>query len=137
VINLETNTEVVVMEDDIDELGHVNNSIYGFYLEKGRSEWYKNAELSFEEMARRGIATVVLRLDILYLREAKVGDRLRIQTVPGRLGNTSFVLKQVIFNQDEQKITEATVTSVMIDREFKKSIPVAKEIANFLEEEIL
>jgi YbgC/YbaW family acyl-CoA thioester hydrolase len=131
VVDLITDTEVVVKEADIDELGHVNNSIYGFYLEKGRSDWYKKADLSFEEMARRGIATVVLRLDILYLMEVKLGDCLRIQTVPDRLGNTSFLFKQVIFNQDEQKITEARVTSVMINRGLKKSIPVAKEIARF------
>ena len=128
-ILVETITEIKVKEEDIDELEHVNNSVYVTYLEKARGDWYSSAGIPFDEMRKRVVSTVVLKLEILYMKEAKLGDVLKVMTVPTRLGNTSFVFQQDIFNQLGEKIVEATVTNVMIDRRSKKSRRVAEEIA--------
>jgi YbgC/YbaW family acyl-CoA thioester hydrolase len=129
VINVETMTKIKVKQEDIDELGHVNNSIYVSYLEDARSHWYSEAGISFDEMRERSLSTVVLRLDILYIKEARLGDLLRIKTTPVRLGNKSFVFEQVIFNHSGDIISESTVTNVMFDRLARNSIPVVDEIA--------
>lgn len=131
---LETITELRVEEKDIDELGHVNNSVYVTYLEEARGHWYKEAGLSFKEMGKRGLGTVVLKLEILFKKEALLGDLLKIKTSPIRLGNKSFDLEQTIYNQSGDIVSEAIVKSVMFDRNERKSIPVSKEIADQFKE---
>lgn len=116
-------------EEDIDELDHVNNGKYVSYLEEARGDWYAQAGISFSEMMKRKLGTVVLKMEILFLKEARLGDSLKIVTRPLKLGNTSFVLKQDIFNQRDEHITEATITSVMFDTQERKSIKVVDEIA--------
>ncbi|MBS4214704.1 MULTISPECIES: acyl-CoA thioesterase [Neobacillus] len=128
---METITEIKVEQEAIDELEHVNNSVYVTYLEKARGDWYRDAGISFNEMRKRLVSTVVLKLEILYIQEAKLGEILKVKTSPIRLGNKSFVFQQDIYNQSGKKIVEALVTNVMIDRSVRKSIPVIKEIARF------
>jgi YbgC/YbaW family acyl-CoA thioester hydrolase len=130
---VETITELIVKQEDIDELGHVNNSVYVSYLEKARSHWYSKAGISFDEMRKRGISTVVLKLEILYIKEALLDEFLRIKTSPVRLGNKSFIFEQIIFNQSGVIISKAAVTNVMFDRTIRKSIPVVEEIARQFE----
>lgn len=123
-------TELKVKIVDIDALGHVNNSVYVAYLEQARCHWYESAGIPVNEMHNRFVSTVVLRLDIFYVKEAKLDDTLTVRTIPVRLGNTSFVFEQVIFNQKGEIITEATVTNVMFDLITRKSVPVINEISN-------
>jgi YbgC/YbaW family acyl-CoA thioester hydrolase len=125
-----TKTEWIVSERDIDELGHVNNSVYVSYLEVGRSHWYSEAGISFKEMRRRNVGTVVVRLDIQYRKEATIGERLWIETWPVSMGNTSFIMEQKITNELGEIVTEATVTSVMFNRSNRKSMTVLEEIAS-------
>ncbi|WP_307197026.1 acyl-CoA thioesterase [Neobacillus niacini] len=129
VITVETNTEIRVKNDVIDELGHVNNSIYITYLEQARKEWYSLAGIPIHEMLKKSIGTVVLRLDIFFVKEAREGDILKIRTNPVRMGEKSFIFEQIIFNQAGEIITEATVTNVMFDLTERKSIPVIQEIS--------
>lgn len=126
---METFTEITVKEADIDELEHVNNSVYVSYLQKGREHWYRDAGLSFQEMLARDIGTVVRRLEILYQKELRLGEVIRVRTSPLKLGNTSFTFRQEILNQADEVVSEATVVTVMIDKRIRKSTRVQEEIA--------
>ncbi|WP_078428363.1 acyl-CoA thioesterase [Alkalihalobacterium alkalinitrilicum] len=128
---METITNIEVKPSDIDVLGHVNNSVYVSYLEKGRTDWYEKAGFTFNE--NQTIGTVIIRLDILYLKEVRLGDSLKVITIPIRLGNKSYVMKQNIFNQRDEHVSEATVTSVMFDTVTRKSVKVTNEIARCFE----
>ncbi|OLO37027.1 hypothetical protein BTR23_14920 [Alkalihalophilus pseudofirmus] len=128
---METITNIEVKPIDIDVLGHVNNSVYVSYLEKGRMDWYEKAGFIFN--VNQTIGTVVIRLDILYLKEVRLGDSLKVITSPIRLGNKSYVMKQNIFNQRDEHVSEATVTSVMFDTVTRKSVKVTNEIARCFE----
>ncbi|RBW68562.1 acyl-CoA thioesterase [Bacillus taeanensis] len=127
---LETVTKIDVMEKDIDGLEHVNNSIYVSYFGIARKEWYREAGLLFEEKQERNIGTVIRKLEVNFLKEARLGDSLKIITRPLRLGNKSFLLKQDIYNQNDEHLTDTTVTVVMFDTINRKSIKVVEEIAH-------
>jgi YbgC/YbaW family acyl-CoA thioester hydrolase len=126
---MEAITELIVKEQDIDELGHVNNIVYVAYLQDGRTHWFTEAGISYQDMSARSLGTVVLRLDILYRKEARLGEKLRVVTRPVKLGNTSFVFEQHILNESGELITEAKVTEVMFDLTERRSTPVVEEIA--------
>lgn len=120
--------EIVVKEEDIDSLGHVNHIVYFQYLQDGRTDWFKKTGLSFESLHKKSIESVVLKIEVLYRQEAKLGEYLIVETNPLRLGNTSFSFEQRILNQKNEVITEATVTEVMFDLRTRKSTPIVQEI---------
>ncbi|MGO4888350.1 acyl-CoA thioesterase [Anaerobacillus sp. MEB173] len=121
--------KIKTKDEDMDEVGHVNNIKYVSYLEQARKKWYEYAGIPFDEMQKRNIGTVILKLDIMFLKEARLGDTLEVITKPIKIGNKSFVLKQDIYNQRNELLTEATVTSVMFDTAARESIKVLDEIA--------
>lgn len=127
--NMIDKTSLTVIESDIDELGHVNNKVYLDYLEKGRENWfYKATGMNFLDMKEKNLGTVVIRIEIDFKKEALLGDRLQIETIPNYIGNKSFKFKQFIYNQKNEMLTEALVTCVMFDPTTRKSIPVIEEI---------
>ncbi|OZU88004.1 hypothetical protein CIL03_12760 [Virgibacillus indicus] len=122
--------KIVVKDEDIDGLNHVNNSVYLNYLETARENWYINAAgYSYEDFHKENLGTAVLRIDILYKKEAVLHDVLSVTTTPKKLGNTSFVFEQKIRNEKDEVVCEAVVTKVMIDLTTRKSVPVIDSIA--------
>lgn len=121
-------TKITIKPDDIDILNHVNNIVYVKYFEKARFDWYQKIGLNFESLLEDGLGVVLRNLEISYIKEARLGDSLVVETIPYRLGNSSFTLKQKIINQHEEVITEAETVKVMIDLEKRKSIPLIGKI---------
>lgn len=129
---MQTTTKIIVAPEDIDQLGHVNYLKYILFLEKGISHWYKQAGVNFYELREKDLGTVVLKMDISYQKEARLGDTLNVTTTLTHVGNKSFSLKQVIHNQDGIQITEATKTFVMFNTATRKGVPVIEEISRHL-----
>lgn len=125
---MEITLELVVRSTEIDVNGHVNNAKYLEYLEWGREEWYERAELHYDVFKRMGIHTVTVNININYRKECKQGDRLLVKTRPEKLGNTSFVLKQEIYNQKDELCADALVTNVTMDMKSRKGREVPPEL---------
>lgn len=126
---MQTTIEIIVNEEDIDSLGHVNYNRYISYSEKAMGDWHKKAGCDWEIMSDRRIGTVFVNLNVSYIKEARLGEVLRVITSPWQLGTKSFVIKQEIFNQNDEKITEFTKKFVMFDLEKREGIIVIDEIA--------
>jgi YbgC/YbaW family acyl-CoA thioester hydrolase len=127
---MKTITKINVINRDLDDLGHVNNSVYLNYLETAREHWYKEAAgFSFKDMMEMKLGTVLIKLEILFKKEAVLGDRLEVTTSPIKLGNTSFEFHQLILNQYGEVVADASVLNVMIDLTSRKSVPVISQIA--------
>lgn len=125
-----TTFELRVKEVDIDRLGHVNYNKYISYSEEALGDWYKKTGNDWREMAERSFGTVVVNLNVSYIQEARLGEILNIVTTPSQLGTKSFVFKQEIYNEQEEKITEITKKFVMFDLSSRKGITVLDEIAS-------
>lgn len=126
---MQTTTKIVVSPEDIDQLGHVNYLKYILFLEKGVGEWYKQAGVNFKELRKQDLGTVVLKFDVSYHKEARLGDTLSVTTTLMNVGNKSFTVNQEIYNQDDILITESTKTFVMFNTATRKGVPVIHEIA--------
>lgn len=126
---MELVNEIVVTEADIDVFEHMNYKRYIDYFEKTRADWFIKIGLPYALMAEKGMAVVILKLDMQYIKEARLGDRLTIKTTPQKLGTKSFSLKQVIYNENDEIMTESFCTFVMLNTKTRKSMPVVDEIA--------
>ncbi|MEC2054192.1 acyl-CoA thioesterase [Peribacillus psychrosaccharolyticus] len=127
---MNTSLAIKIQETDIDEIGHVNYMNYISFSERGMGDWYKKAGVPLTDLLEKNVGTVLLKFDILYLAEARVGDTLTIHTIPVRLGTKSFEFKQEIYNQDGIQTTECNKTFVMFDLITRKSIPVEPNIVS-------
>lgn len=126
---MQTIYEISVKEEDIDYLGHVNYNHYISYSEEALSDWYNKAGLNWRKLAEQKIGTVVVNLNISYIKEARLGETLTVVTTPVKLGTKSFEMKQEILNEREEIITEITKKFVMFDIGQRKGIVVIDEIA--------
>lgn len=126
---MEASLEIIVRSTEIDVNGHVNNAKYLEYLEWGREEWYEQANLPYNTFLELGIQTVTVNITINYRKECIQNDRLTITTRPERLGRTSYTLKQEIYNQRNELVADALVTSVTMDSNTRTSRPVPEELA--------
>ncbi|MDQ0156622.1 acyl-CoA thioesterase [Robertmurraya andreesenii] len=132
---MRTTIEIRVKEEDIDALGHVNYNKYISYSERAMGDWHKNAGLDWNEMSDRKIGTVFVNLNVNYIKEARLGEVLRVETIPLKLGTKSFVIQQEIYNERDEKITEFTKKFVMFDLERRQGMKVVDEIARHFHQE--
>lgn len=131
---MQTETAYRVTEDAIDLFNHMNYKRYIDLFEKERSNWFTTIGLPFTKMRDEGVAVVILKLETEYLKEARLHDRLLVQTMPNQMGTKSFSLKQVMINEKGEPITTSTCTFVMFDLVERISIPVSEDIKkSFLE----
>ena len=124
----EVSLEIVVRSTEIDVNGHVNNAKYLEYMEWGREEWYETHDLHYDVFTQLGIQTVTVNININYRKECRQGDRLTIKTRPERMGRTSYVLKEEIFNQHGELCADALITSVTMEVESRKSKEVPETL---------
>jgi thioesterase-3 len=127
---MKTTLAIIVRSTEIDVNGHVNNAKYLEYLEWGREEWYEQAQLPYDTFISLGVQTVIVNININYKKECKQGDLLSVTCVPERIGRTSYVFKQEIYNQEKELCADALVTNVTMDLVTRKSKEAPDELRN-------
>ncbi|MXZ80486.1 MAG: acyl-CoA thioesterase [Gammaproteobacteria bacterium] len=124
-------TRFTVGPDHADELGHMNHVAAVRFLEKARYLWYAQAGL-WGSGAVRGedftLGTVVVNLNIDYLKECFQGEEFRVRTMPGKKGTKSFVLDQRVITPAGETAVRCRCTSVIMDLETRKVLPVPDSI---------
>ncbi|PTM57594.1 acyl-CoA thioesterase [Desmospora activa] len=126
---METSIQIEVRPTEIDVMGHVNNAKYLEYMEWSREDWYNRSGLPFDVFTEMNIGTVTVNININYRKEARLGEKLTIFTRPIQKGRTSYVLEHIIINEQGERVADATVTSVTIDLEKRKSVPLPTPLA--------
>jgi YbgC/YbaW family acyl-CoA thioester hydrolase len=125
--------EITVRSTEVDTLGHVNNAKYQEYLEWGRWEWSAHSEIPEEMLRTRGLAGVVVNVNISYLSEARMNDKLIIETCLSALGNSSITFLQRIVQADGRVACSAEVKEVIFDTKARKSAPIPKDLREMAE----
>ncbi|ETX05568.1 acyl-CoA thioesterase [Candidatus Entotheonella palauensis] len=133
---MQTEFDIVVTASDLDELGHVNNARYLNFLEAGRMDWYaKIGLIASIEAAQHtsGFDTVVVNINIDFSRECLLGEHLKVETSPERLGRKSLALRQVINKPSGDLAAEAVVTSVVMDLQTRTAVVLPDSLAAFFD----
>ncbi len=109
-------TEIEVRSYELDSFGHVNHAVFLNYLEHARFDLLRAGGLPPESLPGRGWGVYVVRLEIEYLKEARVGDRLLIRTRAVEFRRTSLVLAQEVLlaERPDVRLAEARVTAVWV-----------------------
>ena len=116
----------VVQPGDIDRLGHASNQVYLRWVLEAALAHSTSLGLDEEAYFRRGQAWVVRRHELRYLRPAREGDVLRIETRVATMAAASSVRKtRIVRPADGAVLFEAATDWVYVElaRERPARIP--------------
>lgn len=127
-------SKVKVTTAQVDDLGHLNHVFALQILEYSRDDWYAGAGLwdGRRWSADENLATLVLNVNVNYREECFLDEDLKIITRPLERGSKSFTLAQQIVKPDGAIAIEGTVTSLVMDMEQRRTLPVPECLARYL-----
>ncbi|MGA2125643.1 MAG: thioesterase family protein [Xanthobacteraceae bacterium] len=105
---------------DMDRQGHVNNAVYSTFFESGRVNVFRDPSSGLDIP---DVETVIVRLEIDFLRELKWPGTVEIGTAVARIGRTSLVLQQAVFG-DGSCAAQARVVMVLMDPVTRRPRPI-------------
>lgn len=105
---------------DTDKLGHVNNAAFSTFLETGRTHFLLDPA---RPMRHPGTTFVIAKLVLDFKAEMHWPGEAHIGTRCKSIGRSSFVLEQVIM-QDNTVAALAETVMVMMDETTRKSTPL-------------
>lgn len=118
--------QIRVYYEDTDSGGVVYHSNYLKFCERARSELFfkKNIDIFSEKIGH----FLVTKINCRFLKSAKLGDILKIETKLLDIKNVSVLIKQEIF-RDNEKIFDADFTLAFLkDSKISKIDKKLKEI---------
>jgi thioesterase III len=114
-------TEIKIRGYHLDMFRHVNNARYLEFLEEGRWAFFDATPDFFYRL--KGATFFVVNININYRRPATLGDVLDIQTRLSKIGTTSGVLRQEVYNKKTGELTaDADITFVITDAKTQKPL---------------
>ena len=100
---------------ETDPMKYVYYGNYAEYLEVARVELFRTLGISYDEIEKRGIWLPVSEFKIKYLKPAFYDEILEIHTYVRKVPGVKIEFEYEIFNDSEQKITEASTTLFFLD----------------------
>ena len=120
---------IPVRFQDIDSMGHVNNTVYPYFLAEARARYYE-AVLNINLQAAD---TVVVHMSIDYRGEITHGDVVDVAVRIPELGASSITMHYT-FRVDGETVAKAETVQVMYDREKRASRDIPRAWRNKMED---
>lgn len=119
--------EFRIYYEDTDAGGVVYHGRYLGFLERGRTEFFRNRGLSVQQLHEDGIIFPVVRMEIDFCYPARLDDLVRVESRIIDAGNTSFTMQQQLLRvHDDKLLAEGKVILVCVNSEMKpKRLPPA------------
>ena len=93
---------------------------YAEYLEVARVELFRSIGISYDEIEKKGIWLPVSEYHIKYIKPAKYDDLLQIHTKIIKKPTVKIEFEYTIFNEQNEKLTEASTTLFFLNAETQK-----------------
>ena len=129
--------DVRIYYEDTDAAGVVYHANYIKYLERARTEFFRDHGLLLVKLAEDGFVFPVVRLELDFKSPARHDDLLSVKTTPVRTAGASFTLCQrIVRYSDGMLLLEGLVTLACVNSALKaRRIPLA--VRHLLESESL
>lgn len=109
--------------NDVDILGHVNNTVYFSFYDTGKAYYFNTIRKG--HMDWRRVETVIANVNCAYINSMYFGEEIEVYTRCIGIKEKSFVLQQMLVEKNTRQI-KSVCESVMvsIDTITYKAIPV-------------
>ncbi|HKL38135.1 MAG TPA: thioesterase family protein [Bacteroidales bacterium] len=95
-------TPIQIRFNDVDIMGHVNNSVYQNYFDYARLQYFEQV-LGYR-MDWYDKALVLVKIEIEYLKPVQMYDQVRVFTRVYHLGNKSLRMEQRLVGEKEDDV---------------------------------
>jgi len=113
-------TQIRVRYSETDQMGVVYHSNYYSWFDIGRTDWMREAGMSYRDMERRGILLPLLESHCVYLHSAKYDDQLTVHTRITKLRGIRFTVEyEVIRDADGLLLARGSTVHVFTDADLK------------------
>lgn len=116
-------TEVDVRYRDLDPYSHVNNVVFGTYVEEGRTDYVD--EVFGASPAEYGF--VLAHLEIDFERRVTIDETVEVRTEVPRLGESSVPMTYEL-TVDGERVATAETTLVFLDEQREHPRPIPAEV---------
>lgn len=99
---------------ELDAFGHLNHAVFLNYFEYARFKAFADSGIPLQEVMARGEGIHVVRVEVDYLREVKLGDTVLIDTTVESARRTSLVLAQELYREGERERPHARARVVAV-----------------------
>ena len=121
--------------NDIDILGHLNNTVYFSFLDTGKAYFFK--DILGDKMDFRKVETVIANVDCAYAAPIYFGEKIEVRTRCSGIHDKSFRLQQVILESETGQLKAAAETvMVSFDPHTQKAADMPAHIREALEKNI-
>ncbi|HEY3309535.1 MAG TPA: YbgC/FadM family acyl-CoA thioesterase [Desulfuromonadaceae bacterium] len=119
--------DVRIYYEDTDAAGVVYHANYLKFLERARSEYFRDRGFSVAALAADGFVFPVVRIEIDFKAPALHDDLITVLTQPERIGGSSFTLRQqIVRRSDNRLLIDSLVKLACINPQFKaRRLPAA------------
>lgn len=126
---------VEVRFNDVDILGHVNNTVYFSIYDTGKAIYFR--DIADWDIDWREVETVIANIDCAYMAPMFFGEDLEVCTKVISMHDKSFRLLQMIWNRETGQVKSACETvMVSFDPETQHAIPMPSRWRRILEREL-
>ncbi len=122
--------DVEIWFGDLDAFGHVNNVVYGRFLETARVKFF------MEKFGKIEPAFVLRRLEMDFLAPMFLGDVAEVEIRVGEIGTTSWEFIYSIRNKKTgNEVIRARTIQVWVDLKNNQKKPIPEDVRTILESE--
>lgn len=133
-IMIHTTHSLRVRYGETDPMKYVYYGNYAEYFEVARVELFRELGMSYDEIENQGIWLPVSEFSIKYLKPALYDEILKIHTYIRKKPGVRIEFEYEIFNNSQQKITEAKTTLFFLDSKTNKIIKCPAFLMNLIED---
>lgn len=114
-------TAIQLRFNDLDSLGHVNNSIYFQFFDLAKTEYFAGIEVD-AEIDWKKPALIVANVNCSFLAPTIFRENIEVLTQCVHLGNKSLTLLQHLINRDTREL-KCTCASIMVNIDPETNLP--------------
>lgn len=117
---------VTVRSSHIDMFGHVNHTRYLEYMEWARFQWASDLGVPLPELIRdQGIGPAIVRANLVFRRECKLGDELLVTARPvGARRGIGRLHQEIRDVRTDELVCSAEMAFVMLDLVNRRAVPL-------------
>ena len=109
-------THIRVEYHHTDQMGIVHHSNYVKFFEVARTEWLRQAGLTYAEMERRGVMMPIVDVQIKYRQPAYYDELIKVKAIVEEMPMARMTFKYEIRGEDDRDIATGLTTLGFIDK---------------------
>lgn len=113
---------IIIKEQHLDTLGHVNNAIYLTLFEEARWQYLNEKDYPLEVVMKEKKGPVILDLNLKFLKELKLRDRVDITFEAVDIQPKIFKMVQKMINSKGEVAAELLLTCAFFDLQTRRII---------------